>query len=178
MPRLVEEQFDVSVVTSRTLPDSGYVSQLTGTSYSVLVAAPSYLERHAPLHSPQDLEGHACVRLQSPASPTDGWQLESAYGDVLLNASAARLRINDPEALRVALRAGAGIGALAVYSAIDDLRAGTLVRVLPQFQLPTRNVYSVYASRRYVDAKIRTFVDFLKSELGARIAAQEAALSV
>jgi DNA-binding transcriptional LysR family regulator len=78
--------------------------------------------------------------------------------------------------LRVALRAGAGIGALAVYSAIDDLRAGTLVRVLPQFQLPTRNVYSVYASRRYVDAKIRTFVEFLKEDLSARLAAQEATL--
>ena len=176
MPRLVEEQFDVSVVTARTLPDSGYVSQVTGTSYSMLVAAPSYLEKHAPLRSPDDLDGHAFVRLQSPASPTDGWQLEGADGDVLLNASAARYRINDPEALRVALRAGAGIGALAVYSAIDDLRAGTLVRVLPQFQLPTRNVYSVYASRRYVDAKIRTFVDFLKDELSARLAAQEATL--
>jgi DNA-binding transcriptional LysR family regulator len=177
MPRLVEEQIDVSVVTAQALPDSGYVSQVTGTSFSVLVAAPSYLERHPPLCSPEDLDSHACVRLQSPASSADGWQLESADGDVLLSASIARFRINDPEALRVALRAGAGIGALAVYSAIDDLRAGTLVRVLPQFQLPTRNVYSVYASRRYVDAKIRTFVDFLKDELSARITAQERALS-
>jgi len=176
MPRLVEEQFDVSVVTAQTLPDSGYVSQVTGTSYSVLVAAPSYLEKHPPLRSPEDLEGHACVRLQSPASSVDGWQLESAEGGVLLNGSTARFKINDPEALRVAVRAGAGIGALAVYSAIDDLRAGTLVRVLPQFQLPTRNVYSVYASRRYVDAKIRTLIVFLKDELSARLAAQEVAL--
>lgn len=177
MPRLVEEQFDVSVVTVRTLPDSEYVSQVTGTSYSVLVAAPSYLEQHAPLRSPEDLERHECIRLQSPASSTDGWQLESPDGEVLSNVSTARFKVNDPEALRVALLAGAGIGALAVYSAIDDLRTGALVRVLPRFQLPTRNVYSVYASRRYVDAKIRTFVDFLKRELSARIESQEAALN-
>ncbi|CAG9261631.1 LysR family transcriptional regulator [Paraburkholderia caribensis] len=177
-PRLVEEQFDVSVVTVRTLPDSGYVSQVTGTSYSVLVAAPSYLEQHPPLHSPEDLINHACVRLQTPASPSaEGWELESSDGEVLSNVSGARFRVNDPEALRVALRAGAGIGALAVYSAIDDLRTGALVRVMPKFQLPTRNVYSVFASRRYVDAKIRTFVDFLRQELSARIAAQEAALN-
>ncbi|WP_227747281.1 substrate binding domain-containing protein [Paraburkholderia franconis] len=176
MPRLVEEQFDVSVVTAKTLPDSGYVSQVIGTSYSVLVAAPSYLEKHPPLRSPEDLDGHACVRIQSPASPADGWQLESADGDVLPNASRARFRVNDTEAVRVALRAGAGIGALAVYLAIDDLRTGTLIRVLPQFQLPTRNVYSVYPSRRYLDAKIRTFVDFVKEELSARISSQEAAL--
>lgn len=178
MPRLVEEQFDVSVVTAQTLPDSGYVSQVTGTSHSVLVAAPSYLDKHPPLHSPEQLEGHVCVRLQSPASPVDGWQLESADGEILSNASTARFKVNDPEALRVALRAGAGIGALAVYSALDDLRAGTLVRVLPQFQLPIRNVYSVYPSRRYVDAKVRTFVEFLKEELSARIASQEAALDL
>ncbi|TDN63246.1 LysR family transcriptional regulator [Paraburkholderia sp. BL10I2N1] len=176
MPRLVEEQFDVSVVTAQALPDSGYVSQVTGTSYSVLVAAPSYLEKHPPSRSPEDLERHACVRIQSPASPANDWQLESA-DSVLSISSTARFRVNDPEALRMALRAGAGIGALAVYSAIDDLRAGTLVRVLPQFQLPTRKVYSVYASRRYIDAKIRTFVDFLKDDLGARISSQESALN-
>jgi len=177
MPRLVEEQFDVSVLTARTLPDSDYVSQITGTSYSVLVAAPSYLEQRPPLDSPDDLTRHECIRLQSPASPpTDGWTLENSDGEVLSNASTARFKVNDPEALRVALLAGAGIGALAVYSAIDDLRSGALVRVLPKFQLPTRNVYSVYPLRLYVDAKIRTFVDFLKHELSARMAAEEAAL--
>ncbi|MFM0114972.1 LysR family transcriptional regulator [Paraburkholderia nemoris] len=178
MPRLVEEQFDVSVVTAPTLPDSDYVSHVTGSSHSVLVAAPSYLEQHPPLRSPEDLESHDCIRLQSPASPSaDGWQLESPDGEVFSNVSTARFKVNDPAALRVALLAGAGIGALAVYSAIDDLRSGALVRVLPEFQLPTRNVYSVYPSRIYVDAKIRTFVDFLKRELSARIALQEAALN-
>ncbi|WP_028208242.1 LysR family transcriptional regulator [Paraburkholderia nodosa] len=176
MPRLVEEQFDVSVVRANTLPDSGYVSQVIGTSRSVLVAAPSYLEKHSLLRSPEDLESHACVRIQSPASAADGWQFESADGAVLSNASKARFKVSDAEALRVALRAGAGIGELAACLAIDDLRTGTLIRILPQFQLPTRNVYSIYPSRHYLDAKIRTFVDFVKEELSMRISSQEAAL--
>jgi hypothetical protein len=87
-----------------------------------------------------------------------------------------RLKFNDPEAMRAALRAGAGIGVLPVYCAIDDLRAGTLIRVLPQLQLPPMKIYAVYPSRRYVSATIRTFVEFIKHELSARIASQDAEL--
>lgn len=124
MPRLVEEQFDVSVVTAQTLPDSGYICQKFVTSYSVLVASPAYLECHPPLLSPEDPQAHMCVRLKFPASPSDAWRLESSEGDFQFVAATGRFKVNDPEALRVAIRAGLDIGALAVYSVLDDLVAG------------------------------------------------------
>jgi DNA-binding transcriptional LysR family regulator len=73
------------------------------------------------------------------------------------------------EAMVVALRDGAGIGLLAGYSAINDLRNGTLVRVLPHFHTYQRNVYAVYPSRQFVDAKIKRFVDVLKVHVGEQL---------
>ncbi len=52
--------------------------------------------------------------------------------------------VNDMGAMTVALREGAGKGLLAGFSAIEDLRNGTLVRVLPDYRTYSRNVYAVY----------------------------------
>src|SRR3546814_7646179 len=66
---------------------------------------------------------------------------------------------------------GAGIGLLAGFSAIDDLRSGKLVRVLPDFHTYERNVYAIYNSRQFVDAKITRFIDTLKDRVGRHLAA-------
>jgi DNA-binding transcriptional LysR family regulator len=47
------------------------------------------------------------------------------------------------EAMSVDLREGAGIGLLAGFSAIEDLRNGKLVRVLPDYHTHSRNVYAL-----------------------------------
>jgi DNA-binding transcriptional LysR family regulator len=39
------------------------------------------------------------------------------------------------------------------------------------------NIYALYPSRQYLDAKIRTWVDFLRDELPATLQADEAALA-
>ncbi|WP_222945105.1 LysR substrate-binding domain-containing protein [Paraburkholderia sp. UCT2] len=75
------------------------------------------------------------------------------------------------DAMAVALRDGAGIGLLASFYAIEDLRTGALVRVLPDYHTHSRNVYAVYSSRQFVDAKIKRFVDALKTQVGGELSA-------
>ena len=55
--------------------------------------------------------------------------------------------------------------------------SGALVRVLPDYRLQKLTVYTLYASRQYLDAKIRTFVDFLRECVPELLAADEAALA-
>jgi len=70
-----------------------------------------------------------------------------------------------------------GIGPLPVPVALPGLADRSLVRVLPTHRLQKLNIYALYASRRYLDAKIRTFVDFLREKVPLMLAEQEAALS-
>jgi DNA-binding transcriptional LysR family regulator len=74
------------------------------------------------------------------------------------------------DAMAVAVREGAGIGLLAGFSAVDDLRSGRLVRVLPDYHTQERNVYAVYTSRQFVDAKITRFIETLKERVGGQLA--------
>ncbi|WP_223840785.1 hypothetical protein [Pseudomonas extremaustralis] len=58
---------------------------------------------------------------------------------------------------------------LAGFSAIEDLRSGRLVRVLPEYHTYERNVYAVYTSRQFIDAKITRFIETLKNRVGTEL---------
>jgi DNA-binding transcriptional LysR family regulator len=112
-----------------------------------------------------DLASHSLLRLESPASLPDEWHLESAHDAHVITLAKSPLQVNVPDVMRAALLAGAGIGTLATYSVVDDLVAGKLMRVLPQYRLKPFSVFAVYPSRRYVEAKVRMLLDHLRSTL-------------
>jgi DNA-binding transcriptional LysR family regulator len=87
------------------------------------------------------------------------------------------VQVNIAESLVVAIREGLGIGMLPLYAAVEGLRDGTLVRILDRHILQKTNIYAVYASRRFVDAKTRTWIDFLRTYLPAMIVRDEAVLA-
>jgi DNA-binding transcriptional LysR family regulator len=55
-----------------------------------------------------------------------------------------------------------GIGPLPAAVALPGLRSGSLKQVLPDYRLSGSEIFAIYASRHYLDAKIRTLVEFLK----------------
>ncbi len=85
--------------------------------------------------------------------------------------------VNVAEALTGAAAAGMGICLLPSYVAAPALRRRSLVRVLPRHSLHVRHIYALYPSRRFLDAKIRTWVEFLKMELPKMFEEDEAALN-
>jgi DNA-binding transcriptional LysR family regulator len=165
MPNLVEDGYDVSLISATQLTDSAYVAQSLGAAYAVMVASPDYLKRHGMPLTRDDLAAHTLLKLESPVALPDEWHLESEQDANVLTIRKSPLQVNVPDVLRAALLAGAGIGTLATYSAVEDLVAGTLVRVLPQYRLRPFTVFAVYPSRRYLEAKVRTLLDHLRSTL-------------
>lgn len=178
MPNLLEEQLDVAVVIARTLPDSAYVSQKIGVSHCILAASPSYLAQRPAPERPEDLADHTCVLLSTVDYSPDEWHLDSVEGRAVYRPLGPNLGVNDMDAMSTILKDGAGIGLIAAFSAIDDLRAGSLVRVLPQYHTHERNVYAVYSSRQFVDAKIKCFIDALKVDVGGELHAYTSELGI
>ncbi|HVW51916.1 MAG TPA: LysR family transcriptional regulator [Trinickia sp.] len=178
MPNLLEEQLDVAIVIARTLPDSAYVSQKIGASHCILAASPAYLAQHPAPECVEDLVDHTCVLLTTVDYAPDEWHLESRDGQAVYRPMGPHFGVNDMDAMSTVLQAGAGIGLIAGFSAIDDLRKGSLVRVLPQFHTSQRNVYAVYSSRQFVDAKIKRFIDVLRVHVGDQLNAYAEELAI
>jgi len=161
-PNIVDENFDISVAVSRQLVDSTLVAIGIGTTNLVLCASPGYLERRGIPIAIQDLRLHKCLQLTLPDLPTGHWPLKGPEGTLLHHSRTTPLSVNDAVTLEGAIAAGMGIGPLPVAVALSGLRAGKLRQVLPEYQIIGNDIYAIYASRQYVNAKIRTFVDFLK----------------
>ena len=168
MANLVEDEFDVSIVSASALPDSRNVSKLIGRCERTLVAAPDYLARH-PIATVNDLPHHTLMHTSSSFDPPTGWLAEIAGHATAGAQLAGQFVVNNMQALRVALLAGAGVGAVPTYSVVDDIKEGKLVQLFPEYPLQTTNVFVIYPSRRFVDAKIKTFVEFLTVSLKGKL---------
>ncbi|HEY2000581.1 LysR family transcriptional regulator [Paraburkholderia sp.] len=174
MPDLFEGSSDVAVVGASTLPNSDLVSLLLGTTFSILCASPGYLRTHGAPQQPADLKKHDCLILHTPAFPPHEWLLEGPNGSELMEVNGP-VQVNIAESLVVAISEGMGIGILPLYAAIDGLRDGSLVRVLPEHTLQNMNIYALYPSRKFIDAKTRTWVEFLRTHM-PKVIARDVAL--
>jgi DNA-binding transcriptional LysR family regulator len=168
-PDLIDEGYDVALVLATKLPDSGLISQRLGSTFSIACASPAYLERYGVPGTPADLAAHTCLRTVTPIFPAHEWVFQGPCGPETFAPGTAKFCVNVAEALAVAVGEGMGVGLLPFYSAASGLRSGELVHILPEYTSQHTNAFALYASRRYLDAKIRTWIEFLRDELPATL---------
>jgi DNA-binding transcriptional LysR family regulator len=165
---LVEEGYDLAVRIAR-LPSSTLVSRKLASTRLLLCASPQYLrERGSPRH-PSELTRHAMLAYSLLATGTT-WSFEGPEGPVSVKVE-PRMWSNSGDTCRaVALSAG-GIILQPSFMVGDDLRAGTLVEVLPQYRSSELGIYAVYPTRKHLTPKVRLLVDYLaQSPLSAKAA--------
>lgn len=73
----------------------------------------------------------------------------------------ATISIDATPAVLAAVRLGGGLSVLPDFEVKDDLATGRLVRVLPEWQLPSGGIYTVYPAARFRTPKVTTFVEML-----------------
>jgi DNA-binding transcriptional LysR family regulator len=173
VPDMLDEGFDVFLLVSTgSLPDSALVSARICSMPSVLCASPAYLKKAGTPHTIEELSKHSCLQLLSTFFPIDRWGFEGPQGRVEIDVPPGRLRVNSADALASAVADGLGIAPLPALSALPSLKSGELVRILPEWELQTMTVYAMYASRQYLDAKIKTWVAFLREYVEATLATE------
>lgn len=153
---LTSGAFDVAVRIG-TLPDSNLIARRLASNRRVLCAAPAYLEEFGAPRTFEDLQQHRLLA----AAPLITWRLDGPDGPVTLKPHSA-LQTNSSEIVREAVISGLGIGFRSTWDIGNELKLGTLTRVLPEYggSLDV-NIYCVYAGRRLVPPKVRVFVDYL-----------------
>ncbi|WP_120497256.1 LysR family transcriptional regulator [Kiloniella sp. EL199] len=161
---MVEGGFDLAIRV-RTLEDSALIARKLAPCRNLLCASPRYLEKHGILLKLEDLRDHNCLQY-AYASTTHIWQFIQNDGETVSLETKGNYQVNNSEALREALVAGVGIGRLPTFIAAEEITAGRLEALLPQYQLPSQTIHAVFPERRHLPAKVRVFVDFLVDKLG------------
>ncbi|USQ94141.1 LysR family transcriptional regulator [Caulobacter sp. RL271] len=145
------------------LADSSLVSRRVGAIRRVTIASPDYLARFGEPKTPADLARHQTV-LTTAVSATPEWRFEAGGRPRAVRLD-PRLRVNDVEAALAAVLAGQGIGRALSYQVADELAAGRLVRLLPDFEPPPLPVQLLTAGGRFMAPLVRAFLDFAAPRL-------------
>jgi len=163
---LVEEGYDLALRIAE-LRNPTLVGRKIGVTHGVVCASPDYLKRHGVPRVPADLEQHNCL-LYSYAPTFGEWTFRDRKGGEQTVRVAGNLRANNGNLLREAALRGVGLLREPSFQVDEDLRTGRLVPLLQDYAMHEIPMYAVYASRKHVSAKVRSFVDFLAGHFAQR----------
>ncbi|APF02148.1 TPA: LysR family transcriptional regulator [Legionella pneumophila] len=153
-PDLAQESIDVLFGVSMEGPPELVRKRVSATRY-VLCASPDYLANNGIPKIPSDLAKHRYI-THSMRNPDN---LVTFKGDEQIYVEPV-LWLNDSRALCECAMLGMGIIKLHEYIVAEALQDGRLIEILPEFQEPHLSVYLYYQASRYLQPKIRRFIDF------------------
>ena len=162
---LVTAGFDLAVRVG-ALADSTLVARRLAANQRVLVASPHCLALRGTPQVPADLAQHDCLILTGANGRQDRWTMGDGRGGETTVQVQGRLESNFGELLRDAAVAGSGIALHSTWHVADDLKAGRLQVLLPDYPLSATGIWAVMPQRRLVPPRVRAFVDFLAGRLG------------
>ncbi len=163
---LIGQGFDVAVRFGEPEP-SGLIAEKLLETRIIACAAPSYLARHGkPRHPSElssDLARHACLMFRDPATGLPfPWEFQRGR-EVIAVKVQDRMVMNDLATKLEACIAGYGVAQSVAFGLEPYLKSGALVQILRDWADERYPLYAYHASRRHVPAKVRAFVDFVKS---------------
>lgn len=160
---VVSEGFDL-VIRIAELGDSSLIARKLAPCQLALCASPDYLAKHGVPERPQDLINHQCLMYSNHSKP-DTWVLHGANGSESIKVNGP-VTADNGDMLKSFAVSGLGIAFLPTFIVASDLQDGRLQEILPDFSRSEISIYAVFPSRRYLSAKVRTFVDFLSEYFG------------
>lgn len=162
----VEENIDVAVRIGK-LPDSSMIAARIASIRVVVCASPDYLSARGTPNALSDLRSHDCITVDNNAIPPS-WRF--VQNKRVVDAPIkSHLCVNTSEAAILAAAAGAGLARVMSYKMEAARQAGTLVVVLDTFEEEPLPVHIVYARRKQMPLKLRTFLNWVTPRLKARL---------
>jgi DNA-binding transcriptional LysR family regulator len=158
---LVREGYDLSIRIGGAV-DPSFVAVKLASNRRVVCGTPAYFEKHGRPRTLEDLLQHNCLAFNLQGGQNRGWNFRRA-GKLVTMRVTGTLDCNDGELLHRWAREGLGLGWRSTWEIAEDLERGELETVLDEFALPDYDILAVYPQQRYVPAKVRYFMDYLKA---------------
>ncbi|MFM0176195.1 LysR family transcriptional regulator [Paraburkholderia sediminicola] len=156
---LLDSDVDLAIRTREYEADSSITIRRLAETRRVLAASPGYLSQNGMPRTPADLLKHRLL-LYSYANRPDELHFERDGVETVLPVVGC-MKSDEGQVIRAAALQGYGILVQPKYVIYDDIVSGRLVPVLDAWDLPRLTINLAYASRRFVPAKVRTFIDYL-----------------
>jgi DNA-binding transcriptional LysR family regulator len=160
----IEEGFDVTIRIGEAGQSTSLIVREIAPSRRVLCASPAYLEEAGEPGRPTELRQHRCLHYGYHGSGSQ-WRLAGPDGERSYAINCV-MWSNNGEVLKDAAVREQGIVLLPTFIVGAALQAGELQTVLAEYQPPPTVVHALYPRHRHLSAKVRMFVDLVKTRFG------------
>jgi DNA-binding transcriptional LysR family regulator len=144
------------------LEDSSVVALKISSSRLIVCASPEYLKENGTPQTPRELNDHVCMSLSNNIVFSPQWKFDIDGVDTMNEIKSNYLRSNIAESLRVAAINGSGLIQLPSYIIGLDIQSGRLIPVLEKYEPKPLPINLIYAHRKHMSVKIRSFVDYMQ----------------
>jgi LysR family transcriptional regulator, transcriptional activator for dmlA len=167
---LSDHGFDIGIRIGEP-PESRLVARQILANRRVLCASPAYISQALPIHTPADLQQHACLVIRENDSDYPLWRFERSDHPSQAQSVkvSGRLASNDGEVITRLALDGHGVMLRSWWDVNEHLASGALVELLPGWQGVRADFYAVFEQRRHVPARQRAFIDFVQREIAGRV---------
>jgi len=163
-----EEGLDMALTVGPPTSSRLVVKKLCDNPVCIIASRELAAKRPAPEH-PRDVLEWPAVAYRSGGLSVTEWPYEE---DGALHALEIRpsIFVNDGVSLADAVRRGMGIGYVSRFSVIEELDAGALVDLLPEWHLPAyAPIYMVKADLSLVSARVEAMERHLRAVAEAKV---------
>ena len=165
---LIEKGFDLAVRFGE-LPDNRINARRIMSNRRFLCASPAYLEKHGTPKKLEDLTKHRCIVHRQNDDAYGVWRFLIDGRTEIVKVHGA-LSSNDGDIVQGWALDGQGIVIRSEWDVAKHLESGQLRRILPEFTLPSADLYAYYPSKKNLPARVRAFINFLVEQLGSEAA--------
>lgn len=158
---IVEDNYDLAIRISGPPTDKSTIWRKIRPVPRLLVASPSFLAQNGRPKVPEDLATLECLSYHDQ-SKTETWEL-SRPGQTRTVEASGRFSINNGDFLCRLAVAGEGVALLPRFIVEDELRAGSLVEVLPGWTTPEIWLTLYYPPYEHLPLRVATFSDFFEA---------------
>jgi DNA-binding transcriptional LysR family regulator len=159
---LVDQGMDLAFRVGE-LEDSSVIALKLSSSRLIVCASPEYLEENGTPLTPHDLDNHVCLGMMNHQVFPPDWIFDIDGIKTTININNNYLKSNIADSLRVAAINGSGLIQLPSYIIGLDIQSGRLKPVLEKYEPKPTPINLVYAHRKHMSVKIRSFVDYMKN---------------
>ena len=156
---LISEGYDMAIRVGELEDSSLRARKLTETTKR-MIASPAYFNRYGRPQRIDDLNDHKLLHYANSAASAV-WRLTAPSGEKRQVRTAGWLTVNDGQSLLNAAVSGLGIAYLPSFLYADALKAGLVEEAIPDLPVETQGIYAVYPPGRFIQPKVRAFIDFL-----------------
>jgi DNA-binding transcriptional LysR family regulator len=161
---LVREGYDVGIRIGGAI-DPNFVAIRLASNKRVVCGTPAYFAKHGVPRTLDDLARHNCLAFNLQGGQQRGWYFQQNGKAVTVKVN-GNLDCNDGELLHRWMGEGLGLGWRSTWEIQPELESGALMTVLDDYALPDYDILAVYPQQRPVPAKIRFFIEHLKTVYG------------